>query len=516
MKNNYWLIVLFTLFLVACYEDEGNYDYNEINEIQINGIADNKWYETIALVDTLMIDPEVIVSTAGFDTTHLSYSWKVIPAELSVEEEADTLDYIVSREKKLRLPIEFSVGDYHCFYIVHDNHTQMSWYKKFYMRVKSITSEGWMVLCEEQGNGRLDVIFNVTAEDDLIAYDVWASRDFKTGKPYKLLYNYNTSDAALILNCEKGSYCLDREDLHAGEENDIKWKFGVTPNRFDVRGSGMSQFGVASNYWIVVDEKGDAYAQRLREVGSMFEYPINKLGGEIPFKAAPFIGVSYNKTNSYRSSIVMYDETNKQFVEILDGATYPSVMKFSGKKLFDAKTDKELIHMESTKFGMIYAILKDPKDNKFYFCAFEVNGDKPYIQKYYSVINGKGLNNATHFAFHNLTADLYYAVDNKIYNIYLPFAFALEAEQMLELPDETISVIRFAPFVAWEKYYTWEHNRAYQLVVGSNQNGKQDHECGVVRMFDLQKNPANFTKPYRSYFKMGRIVDINYKERSNK
>lgn len=514
MKNNYWIIVLFALFSVACYDDQGNYDYNEINEIKISGIVDNKWYEKIALVDTLVLDPEVKPSSPGFDTTTLSYIWKVIPADKSVEEETDTLDYIVSTQRKLQLPIEFSIGDYHCFFIVKDNYTKMSWYQKFYLRVKSITSEGWMVLCEEEGNGRLDVIFNITEQEDLVARNVWASHEFKTGKPYKLLYNYNTSDAALILNCEKGSYCLDREDLHAGEDNNIKWKFGVSPDKFDVQGSGMSQFGIASNYWIVVDEKGDAYAQRLREVGSLFEYPINKLGNENTFKAAPFVGVSYHKSNSYRSSIVMYDNTNKQFVEIIDGATYPSVMKFSGKQLFEAKTDMELIHMESTKLGIIYAILKNTEKNTFHFCALEVNGDKSYVQKYYSEIKGEGLDRANLFAFHNLTPNLYYSVDNKVYKIMLQFAF-IEAEKVLELSGEIISVLKFCPFVAWEKYQQWEHNRAYQLVVGSNQTGKQELDCGVMRMYNLKDDPMNFEKPNKEFFGLGKIIDINYKERYN-
>ena len=49
----------------------------------------------------------------------------------------------------------------------------------FQLRVKSMTSEGWMVLCEENGKSRMDIIFNSNENDDLIAHNIWGNEPFK-------------------------------------------------------------------------------------------------------------------------------------------------------------------------------------------------------------------------------------------------------------------------------------------------------------------------------------------------
>ena len=38
-----------------------------------------------------------------------------------------------------------------------------------------MTSEGWMVLCEENGKSRMDIIFNSNENDDLIAHNIWGN-----------------------------------------------------------------------------------------------------------------------------------------------------------------------------------------------------------------------------------------------------------------------------------------------------------------------------------------------------
>ena len=49
MKTRYmWLLALICpLFLLSCYEDKGNYDYKEINEISIDGLKDQTKYSNI-------------------------------------------------------------------------------------------------------------------------------------------------------------------------------------------------------------------------------------------------------------------------------------------------------------------------------------------------------------------------------------------------------------------------------------------------------------------------------------
>ena len=57
MKHIIYLLLGFGLF-VSCFEDKGNYDYTDINEVTISGFADNV-YSVISFIDKLCIEPEV-------------------------------------------------------------------------------------------------------------------------------------------------------------------------------------------------------------------------------------------------------------------------------------------------------------------------------------------------------------------------------------------------------------------------------------------------------------------------
>ena len=87
---------------------------------------------------------------------------------------------MVSQEKNLILPITEKAGTYRGFFIVSDPGNGISWYKNFYLRVRTLTSEGWMVLCDKGGESRLDIIFNVNENEDMIAHDLWQELNFRT------------------------------------------------------------------------------------------------------------------------------------------------------------------------------------------------------------------------------------------------------------------------------------------------------------------------------------------------
>lgn len=70
------LIALSTAVLMSCYEDKGNYDYRDIDEIQVNFPGhigtDNKIRYAERQGETLAITPEV----ECLDKSHLTYLWE--------------------------------------------------------------------------------------------------------------------------------------------------------------------------------------------------------------------------------------------------------------------------------------------------------------------------------------------------------------------------------------------------------------------------------------------------------
>lgn len=98
-----------------------------------------------------------------------------------------------------------------------------------------------------------------------------------------------------------------------------------------------------------------------REWGELYALPINHLKGEDTyFEMAPWIGVRKGKgITQVDQSIMLFDNTNKRFMEIPGGAFLPRVMQYENTDLWpSAQVDKEIIHMESN-MNYTFALMKD-------------------------------------------------------------------------------------------------------------------------------------------------------------
>lgn len=78
MKYKYYLLALLTgiLFLTGCYDDKGNYDYKEINDIVIDTVGFKMTY-TVLQYEELQIDPTVAFTRNPIPEGNLSYEWYI-------------------------------------------------------------------------------------------------------------------------------------------------------------------------------------------------------------------------------------------------------------------------------------------------------------------------------------------------------------------------------------------------------------------------------------------------------
>ena len=63
----YILLGIMLLSIVSCYDDEGNYDYHDINEVTFGEI--NTMYNVLLNIDTLKIDVGDFVEMSQGDLT---------------------------------------------------------------------------------------------------------------------------------------------------------------------------------------------------------------------------------------------------------------------------------------------------------------------------------------------------------------------------------------------------------------------------------------------------------------
>src|SRR5688572_16715691 len=74
------ILTAYIIFLSACYKDKGNYDYNDINEIKISGLAASYPY---VLGTTLHIEPNIQMSQKDLDPS-AEYYWVLYKDESTV------------------------------------------------------------------------------------------------------------------------------------------------------------------------------------------------------------------------------------------------------------------------------------------------------------------------------------------------------------------------------------------------------------------------------------------------
>ncbi len=522
-----FLGIFLCIFLCSCYDDLGNYEYKEINEIAfegIDGITLNGWNEKIAHVDTLKLYPQFNSSLAK-DESAYTYEWKFIPDGADETIDGDTLDYVVATTRNLIWPVTLAADDYRCFFTVTDTVSHLRFTQKFYLRISTMTSEGWMVLCNQDGVARLDMIVNVSENEDIISRDIWSESDFMPGVPEQIIYNFystNPPGTISLLVTDKGTFKLDQDDLHAGDDNNLRWSFGAQPERIIVRASGTNLYDWVKEtdeyyplYWVIVDDKGDVYCNTVSEVGGLFEFPINEIDGQ-KFEAAPFVGVAYRyfrQGDLAATSTLLFDKTNQRFVEIKAGAGAPSVMKFESESLFSVSQEgKEMVFMQNTNDnGLTYAILKDGAGDYYYY-GIKLGSQGKNTQECYGKLEGPDLDKVTHFACHPNYGWLFYATKDMVYKFDMNKP-ERGVKVVASFPGETIRVLKFNPFVAFRVYEGWQDNRTLHLVVGSTVDGASLEKCGIVRTYDFATQWEEACTLKKEHKDLGNIIDIAYKEK---
>lgn len=145
MKKSYLSLSIISVMIFifsACYDDIGNYDYKEINELSVQGIENS--YER-DVDDSLNIIP-ILTGTQYSDTSLYTYKWEINSS-------------ILAESQELHLKINLTTGEKKCRYIVTDKKTGIQYYTPFQLSVKSSTAADLIVvLSKYQGRAELSYL----------------------------------------------------------------------------------------------------------------------------------------------------------------------------------------------------------------------------------------------------------------------------------------------------------------------------------------------------------------------
>ena len=119
-----WLGIIL-LSVVSCYDDKGNYDYHDINEITFGDV--NTTYNVLLNIDTLKIDALVEMSTGDkTDASRFQYAWIISP--INTSNQKDT----ISTERVLNYFISLAPNTYDLYLKIWDKKNRCALEEKIY------------------------------------------------------------------------------------------------------------------------------------------------------------------------------------------------------------------------------------------------------------------------------------------------------------------------------------------------------------------------------------------------
>jgi len=421
--------VLVLPFLLACNEDEGNYDYRAINDVTIGGIEES--YTVINGADKLNISP--VITTSMNDDSKLTYEWRVQRSNSAnvnyraVVGEARDLSWDVS------LP---STGEWDLLLRVTDTETGVVSLATTKLDVTTLTGKGILLIGESpEGNAQVDFI--AMASDTLImksAFNEGTGFD-NSGKPVNICYALKTGTFLFTpyiwVMTDNDAWRVNQSTFGIMEGSSFKENTYVIDDSeitedyylVDVqpRGSFMPSFTFSFN-GIAVTSNGLLFSGT-----TGFVDPMNVLSDEKgicfakPYVLYPFMYTSF-------SNFIFYDEVHERFLRGM-ASSYSSSCTRLTDEAGDAfpwnnqEVGRTLQYAQNTtntdggsSYGNSLALMRDKNTGDYYIYKFYTyNSEK---RDFYSL--GKvatDLDKAGFHVFSSKRTALYYTVGSKLYGL---------------------------------------------------------------------------------------------------
>lgn len=520
-----------SVVLTGCYEDKGNYDYAEIEELTITLPP---LIQAMANAENVQFSPTIVSSITGKeispDDPNYEYECRVYYTR--------TIDgisekwYDINPDKTMAVDffVEAPAGTYTLWYTARNKRTGVETHAKSSVQLISSVYEGWMVManCGTEKKMRLDMIFTDSKGRELIAKNITGPNITNLTEGTQAMYYpsmYAGKECVNILT-KSGSYRV-WDDMQMQAANNIKMKDFIMPANIIGEPTLMTQIMynafAGPTATICVTNVGDTYAITSNFAGAAFEYLMNtdKVGEEATYKVAQAVGTSMVRTGNSTSALY-YDITNKRF---MGWSYYASNNKLlfplndndenQPQGLFSFNTGMDFVDMESTRFsnGLVYTVLQDNTGHRHVYGINLSGNNSIKKESAYDNITGENFDTATDYAFHSQFPYMFYCKGNKVYSYGL---VDNSVRDVLTLDGaETTTLLKFNLYgnMTLTSLNKWDdeefQSMQYKLIVCSTTGGE---DGGIVRFYNV--DTAGKMSLYKEYKGFGEnIVDVTYRER---
>ena len=270
--------------LASCSDDKGNYTYSDANIITIENIPAltsvlaNAEYVDLKPVVTSSIDGDVKADDANYSFAYM-------------RKDSDGKWVKLGDQKDLYVLAEMNAGTNNCYFAVTDNRTGVQTICPFDVRATTITSEGWLVLCNEGQDEkvRMDMLSQISLDRIMPAYNVLPMAEDVPAMHHATKIGYVRTYGGfsnIFMFSSTDSYVVPTADAYAyGELGKLTLADEFKANQFITKSNDHIVNHVTLAYQamgrpnaaICVSSEGNAYAYNYKStnMSAAFEYPIN-------------------------------------------------------------------------------------------------------------------------------------------------------------------------------------------------------------------------------------------------
>ena len=313
-----FLLVAIAGGISACADDKGNYNYHDIPEVKIEGIG-----SSIQALAYQNLSIPVQLDGLEADEDRYEYEWLAI-RQFEAEDANDSASEVLATTKEFNDIISLRPGPYKLIYTVKDKHLNVFYQQQANLSVVTTTSEGWVLLCSENGNVRLDMISTVLGEE-VHSKDMLADSDmpFKKG-PLALIalspeYTEDMSAVQQVdpispfyLLTEEGTTRLHKDAFEWKEEYLMKYEMG------DMSDTKPTHITSAGTFRMMVTPEGIFSSDYSMGTGALWGSRLNYLRNDNNTKeyiqVAPYVGCNITNPMQMIPIYMFYDLDHKQFV----------------------------------------------------------------------------------------------------------------------------------------------------------------------------------------------------------
>lgn len=488
MKYNYFKLslaaILIGISLGNCTKDKGNYDYTDVNQVEVS-LTDSVF--EIEQMKELHVRPSLKESIPSAGDSY-TYAWHVYPKNnigvgtSGITTESEVI--LLSEEKDLKTIINFTPLDYYLQYTITSTKTGVKTIKRYPLKVNGAFYEGWLVMNNVAGAAQLSFI----RKDNEVFMNPLNTVHGKQmeGKglaSYSGIINLMSQITAFT---DKGAYRFNADDFSIQVQND---KLFLEMPSFEAPYYSVNH--INTDQYIVAG--GKVYGTIAPNFGLPGKY-------STPFGGVDYAAFSYFFSgNKFYSSF--YDNKHKRFLQ----TSYNSRVLNTYSSIVDAAYDltsvgKTMIVADLGMGNEYYTVMKD--ETGYFYYGYNPSLASPATRQQ-PMLNSPEIASAAAFAASSSLQHLYYATGN---NVYLYDIMANAARLVYSFPaGKQIKDLKMYKSKGWGNFKDPMFNKRLVVATSDGTNGEV-YYLDLLPTGDIQNN--SYEKVFTGF---GDIVQLNYR-----